>query len=107
MADFKHEDVDLTDVEIQQCPYDAYKKLRDNAPIYQDPKTGFFIVTRYEDVRHVLKDTENFKSSYGRPEKAEGNINSEHVKRAFNSLKKKVGFQPQLLQEEMIQIIKK
>jgi len=28
MPEFKHEEVDLTDVEIQQCPYDAYKKLR-------------------------------------------------------------------------------
>ena len=54
MTDLTQEEVDLTDVEIQQCPYDAYKKLRDNAPIYQDPKTGFFIVTRYEDVRHCL-----------------------------------------------------
>ena len=80
MTDINQEEVDLTDVEIQQCPYDAYKKLRDNAPVYQDPKTGFFIVTRYEDVRHVLKDTENFKSSYGAAgQKAEGNINTEHV----------------------------
>ena len=80
MTDITQEEVDLTDVEIQQCPYDAYKKLRDNAPVYQDPKTGFFIVTRYEDVRHVLKDTENFKSSYGAAgQKAEGNINTEHV----------------------------
>ena len=31
MTDIKHEEVDLTDVEVQQCPYDAYNKLRDNA----------------------------------------------------------------------------
>ena len=30
MPDINHEEVDLTDVEIQQCPYDAYKKLRDS-----------------------------------------------------------------------------
>ena len=89
MPEFNHEEVDLTDVEIQQCPYDAYKKLREDAPVYQDPKTGFFIVTRYEDVRNVLKDTENFKSSYGRPEKAEGNINSEHVKKGVQLFKEK------------------
>ena len=40
MPEFKHEEVDLTDVEIQQCPYDAYKKLREDAPVYQDPKTN-------------------------------------------------------------------
>ena len=90
MTDINHEDVDLTDIEIQQCPYDAYKKLRDNAPVYQDPKTGFFIVTRYEDVRHVLKDTENFKSSYGAAgQKAEGNINTEHVNKGTQLFKEK------------------
>jgi len=90
MTDVNYEDVDLTDVEIQQCPYDAYKKLRDNAPVYQDPKTGFFIITRYEDVRHVLKDTENFKSSYGAAgQKAEGNINTEHVNKGKQLFKEK------------------
>ena len=90
MTDINHEEVDLTDVEIQQCPYDAYKKLRDNAPVYQDPKTGFFIVTRYEDVRNVLKDTENFKSSYGAAgQKAEGNINTEHVNKGTQLFKEK------------------
>ena len=44
MTDINKEEVDLTDVEIQQCPYDAYKKLRDNAPVYQDPKTGFLLL---------------------------------------------------------------
>ena len=90
MTNINHEEVDLTDVEIQQCPYDAYKKLRDNAPVYQDPKTGFFIVTRYEDVRNVLKDTENFKSSYGAAgQKAEGNINTEHVNKGTQLFKEK------------------
>ncbi len=31
------EEVDLSNVDIQQCPYDAYKKLRQDAPVYQDP----------------------------------------------------------------------
>ena len=90
MSDLAHEEVDLTNEDIQQCPYEAYKKLREQAPVYQDPKTGFFIVTRYEDVRHVLKDTENFKSSYGASgQKAEGNINSEHVRKGTQLFKEK------------------
>ena len=44
MSDLAHEEVDLTNEDIQQCPYEAYKKLREQAPVYQDPKTGFFIV---------------------------------------------------------------
>ena len=90
MSNLTHEEVDLTNEDIQQCPYEAYKKLREQAPVYQDPKTGFFIVTRYEDVRHVLKDTENFKSSYGASgQKAEGNINSEHVRKGTQLFKEK------------------
>ena len=36
-------EVDLTDSNIQQCPYGAYKTLRNEAPVYQDPKTGFLL----------------------------------------------------------------
>ena len=52
--------VNLFDVETQRCPYDAYSKLRDEAPAYQCPATGMYVITRYEDVRRVLTDTENF-----------------------------------------------
>ena len=70
-------EVDLTNPEVQQCPYSAYKTLRDEAPVYQDPKTGFFIVTRYDYVKELLLDTENFSSSFGAAaQKAESNINT-------------------------------
>jgi cytochrome P450 len=83
-------EVDLTDNNIQQCPYTAYKTLRDESPVYQDPKTGFFIVTRYEYVRELLLDTENFSSSFGAAaQKAESNINSEQVKKGVELFQKK------------------
>ena len=84
MTKVNEEEIDLTNSEIQQCPYDAYKKLREEAPVYQDPKTGFFIITRYDDVRNVLRDTENFKNSLGAAgQKADANINSDHVKKGI------------------------
>jgi cytochrome P450 len=46
--------------EINKCPYDAYQVLRDEAPVWEDPLTGMFVVTRYEDVRKVIFDVENF-----------------------------------------------
>ena len=83
-------EVDLTDSNIQQCPYGAYKTLRNEAPVYQDPKTGFFIVTRYEYVRELLLDTENFSSSFGAAaQKAESNINSDHVKKGVELFEQK------------------
>ena len=85
-----HSDVDLTSNQVQQCPYSAYKMLRDDAPVYQDPKTGFFIVTRYEYVRELLLDTENFSSSFGAAaQKAESNINSDHVKQGVKLFEEK------------------
>ena len=90
MTKVNEEEIDLTNVEIQQCPYGAYKKLREEAPVYQDPKTGFFIITRYEDVRNVLRDTENFKNSLGAAcQKADANINSDHVKKGIQLFKDK------------------
>ena len=57
--------VDLFDPEVQQCPYPAYRTLRDEAPAYRIPGTEMFVVTRHDDVRRVLTDPESFPSSAG------------------------------------------
>lgn len=54
--------VNLFDPGLQQCPYAAYRQLRDEAPVYRQPGTNIYVVTRYDDVRRVLTDTENFPS---------------------------------------------
>ncbi|MFL2834226.1 MAG: cytochrome P450 [Alphaproteobacteria bacterium] len=90
MSELIKEEVDLTNVDVQQCPYDAYKKLREEAPVYKDPKTGFFIITKYKDVRTVLRDTENFKNSLGAAaQKEDANINSDHVKKGIKLFKER------------------
>ncbi|MEL0306701.1 MAG: cytochrome P450, partial [Halieaceae bacterium] len=53
-------EVNLFDLETQQCPYHAYKTLRDEAPVYRCPATGMYVITRFQDVRHILTDTEHF-----------------------------------------------
>ena len=55
--------INLLDPELQQCPYDAYKALRDEAPVYRQPGTDIYVVTRYDDVRRVLTDATTFPSS--------------------------------------------
>tara|TARA_S200000501_G_scaffold379003_1_gene446080 strand:- start:7942 stop:9201 length:1260 start_codon:yes stop_codon:yes gene_type:complete len=62
MSSFDPKDVDFFDPDISECPYQAYKILRDNAPVWQDPKSGMFIITRYEDVQEVLRNTEEFRN---------------------------------------------
>lgn len=44
----------VADPKIVECPYAAYAYLRDNAPVYFDPVTKFYVLTRYDDVRHAL-----------------------------------------------------
>lgn len=56
-------DVNLFDAETQQCPYPAYKQLRDEAPVHHIPGTDMYVVTRYDTVREVLMDPQRFPSS--------------------------------------------
>lgn len=41
----------VSDPEVVECPYAAYGKLRDEDPVYFDPVTRFYVLSRYEDVR--------------------------------------------------------
>ena len=55
--------INFYDPEIQKCPYEQYKTLRDDHPVYQDPGTGIYHVSRYEDVRYVLSNHELFSGN--------------------------------------------
>jgi cytochrome P450 len=55
--------VNLFDPEVQRCPWEAYRTLRDEAPVHRIPGTDIFVVTRYEHVREVLTDPRRFPSS--------------------------------------------
>jgi len=55
--------INLFDADLQQCPYGAYKQLRNQAPVYHIPGTEMYVVTRYDDVRAVLMDPQRFPSS--------------------------------------------
>ena len=56
------DEINLLDVQLQNCPYHAYKQLRDDAPVWQDPVTGFYIVSRFDDVRKVLLNPIDYSS---------------------------------------------
>ncbi len=61
------EDVSFFEPEIIDCPYHAYRTLRDQAPVWYDERLKGYVVTRHEDVLMVLRDTERFLS--GPPER--------------------------------------
>lgn len=46
-------------------PYEIYRRMRDEAPLYYDERQDFYALTRHEDVAAALKDHEAFSSSRG------------------------------------------
>ncbi|MEQ8717921.1 MAG: cytochrome P450 [Acidimicrobiales bacterium] len=59
------EKISFFDPETRDCPWHAYKRLRDDQPIWQDPKTGMFFMTRYEDIKAALANIEVFTNAVG------------------------------------------
>lgn len=57
LAEFKFLDPDL-----QKCPWEFYSKLRNEAPVYKEPETGFYIVSRYQDITDISRNTAIFSN---------------------------------------------
>ncbi|MEI6360431.1 MAG: cytochrome P450 [Synechococcus sp. ELA619] len=47
--------------EVLECPYPFYERVRNEAPVHQTP-LGFWVVSRYDDVMSVVRDTERYSS---------------------------------------------
>ena len=56
---------DPRDPAFVQDPYPTYRVMRDDHPAYRMEETGFWLVTRYEDVSRALGDPATFSSSRG------------------------------------------
>lgn len=46
-------------------PYETYRRLRDEAPVYYNEKYGFYALSRYEDVVKAHRSTDSISSTYG------------------------------------------
>lgn len=46
-------------------PYDTYRRMRDEAPVYWNDTYGFYAITRHSDVSDAYKNWEVFSSSRG------------------------------------------
>lgn len=54
----------LKDPETIRRPFEAYEFLREQAPVYFDPVACFYVVSRYDDIRAALRDTESLNSEH-------------------------------------------
>jgi cytochrome P450 len=46
-------------------PFETYRRMRDEAPLYYSEKYGFWALTRYDDVTAAIRDHETFSSAKG------------------------------------------
>jgi cytochrome P450 len=56
---------DPYDVMINADPYPAWRRLRDEAPLYWNEEHGFYALSRHADVEQALVRWETFSSAKG------------------------------------------
>ena len=61
------ENFKLLDPAVQQCPHLYYEKMREECPVYatEVEDIPIVLVTKYEDVLEIIKDTDTFSSQTG------------------------------------------
>lgn len=76
----------FADPAVQRCPFSSYAKLREDQPVYQDPLTGNYVLTRYEDIRKALLNVKALRNSTG--------LNSTRNDPAANAIYAEKGWMP-------------
>ena len=70
--DEKLENLNIFDPELMKCPHAFYKKLRDESPVYQDPTTGIFQVSKHELICEAARNAKVFSNDFGALQKDGG-----------------------------------
>lgn len=52
----------LLDPQVASCPFAYYAQMREKAPVYRMPETGFFLISNYEDLKEVLSDPATYSN---------------------------------------------
>mgnify|MGYP001359235229 FL=1 len=53
-------DFSILDPIVNSDPFDFYGLLHQEAPVYQIPETGAYVITKYKDLKRVLRDYQSF-----------------------------------------------
>ena len=56
---------DPYDTEIDSDPYDIWRRLRDEQPVYRNERLDFYALSRYADVEAAHRDPATFSSRHG------------------------------------------
>jgi len=60
------DNLSMSDPEVFGCPFHAYRALQAAAPVYKDPKTGYYEVTGFQEIRDIAADTATFSNRVNR-----------------------------------------
>jgi cytochrome P450 len=69
--------ISFADPAVQQCPFPAYDALRSEQPVYRDPLTGNYVLTRYADVRKALLNNKALRNRTGLNTTRESSVQEE------------------------------
>jgi cholest-4-en-3-one 26-monooxygenase len=58
-------DIDILDPRLYDDPWEAYRWLRHNAPIWWDDRNQLHVVSRHEDVSHISRHPELYSAAQG------------------------------------------
>jgi cytochrome P450 len=58
-------DFDPYSNDFYESPYETYRRMRNETPLYYNAKYDFYALTRYDDVAPALKDFETYSSGKG------------------------------------------
>lgn len=58
----RYEEITLTDPEVHENPYEFYEYMRNECPVFRMPENGFYLISKYDDVQAVLRDTKRFSN---------------------------------------------
>ena len=78
--------ISFADPAVHRCPFAAYDRLREEAPVYRDPLTGNYVLTRYDDVRKALLNVKALRNRTG--------LNATRTDPAANALYAEKGWLP-------------
>ncbi|ATE65848.1 cytochrome P450 [Rhizorhabdus dicambivorans] len=74
--------ITFTDPDTRKCPFPAYHALREEHPVYKDPVSGNYVLTRYEDVRKAVMNNKTLSCKTGIIQTRKSSV-SEEVDRIF------------------------
>src|SRR5690606_7314406 len=57
--------IDVLDPRLSAAPWEAYRWLRHNAPLWGDEKNEVWVVSRHEDVSHISRHQETYSAAHG------------------------------------------